>query len=384
MKWTCKLLVSVSLAVALTAPAVAADENAGRLQFNSIIDGLNKNSFERFNRATDDRALQTRIFGGRVIEPDVKQSVSKNFDSTIQAMFVSSFPESRKDILATVLDFQLQGGQGRAVVRYEASGYRYSYHVYELQLDSKERLSIVDWIDYYQGNRFSEEAGAALVMALPSRNATRSLLRGSNMDESQVFQASELLKAARDKNGERFLQIYDGLDAQLQEQAVVVRLNLQFAMQSRDKARIAAAEQRLFEIFPGDALHTLILLEYYLPTRQYEKAIDALERLQRELGVTDGATESLKAMAAMAQGDLARAQQFALRATEAEPTLELSWWSLLRARTRAGDFSGATEALARLEDDFGEQLGPGKLKKDPFLRVLAERPEYLEWRATRR
>ena len=383
MKWMYRWVQFALLSLALTTPAIAADEGAALAQFRLIIEDLNRNSFVAFNGAIDNRELQERIFANRVIETDVKQSVSRDFDSTIETMFASSFPESTKEILGTVVGFELQGSEGRAVVRYEGSGYRFSYHVYELQLDAKDRLTIVDWVDYFQGNRFSDEAGLALVTAMPSKPATQSLLQGSGPDERQVFQVSELLKAVRDKNVPRFFQIYDGLDEKMQKQPLIVRFNLQFSMQSGDKARLAAAEQRLFEAFPGDALHALKLIEYYLPTRQYERAIDVLVSLQRELGVVDGATESLKAMAALAHGDLERAQQFAEQATEAEPALELSWWSLLRARTRAEDFSGATEALSRLEDDFGQQLGPEKLKKDPFLRVLAEQQEYLDWRAER-
>ena len=71
------------------------------------------------------------------------------------------------------------------------------------------------------------------------------------------------------------------------------------------------------------------------------------------------------------------------QAVEAEPSLELAWWSLLRARTAAGDYAGAIEAMARLEDDFGESLSSQQLRKDPFLRVLSGKQEYLDWRASR-
>lgn len=106
-------------------------------------------------------------------------------------------------------------------------------------------------------------------------------------------------------------------------------------------------------------------------------------RLQDEIGIKDGATESLKASAALAMGNIADAEEYALQATLNEPSLELSWWSLLRARTRAEDYGAATEALAHLEDDFGHNLDPQKLKKDPFLKVLADKQEYLDWRASR-
>jgi hypothetical protein len=376
-----KLAALAAFTIALISPLVVADDAAMRSQFDSILQGLNENSFDGFNRATDDADLQSRIYANRLIEPEVRRSFSEGFDANVAAMFTSSFPESRQEILATLVDFQWQGNDGRAVVRYESSGYRYSYHVYELRRAANGRLLIVDWIDFFQGNRFSDEAGTALIMAMPSNAATRNLLKSSNPDESAIFQVRELLKAARDRNAQRFFEIFDDIDEQTRNHPVLVRLNLQFAMQARDRARIEAAEQRLTRVFPDDALHTLKLIEYYLPTRQYNKAIDALVRMQQELGIVDGATESLKAMAALAEGDIERALEFALRATDAEPGLELSWWSLLRVRTRAEDFSGATEALARLERDFGQRLGAEKLKKDPYLKVLAEQKEYLDWRA---
>ena len=61
--------------------------------------------------------------------------------------------------------------------------------------------------------------------------------------------------------------------------------------------------------------------------------------------------------------------------------------SIARARDLAASSrliaAGATEAMARLEDDFGESLAPGQLQKDPYLRVLADKQEYLDWRASR-
>ena len=208
----------------------AADDTGPRAQFDAIMRGLDDNSFDRFNRAIDEDALTQRIMGTRLIDTNVKKSFAQDFDASMNGMFAASFPESKSDILATVVDFQMQGNQGRAVVRFSASGYRYSYHVYELVLDPKGRLSIVDWIDYYQGSRFSELAGAALVMAMPSKPATRNLLQKSDLPDREAFQISELFKSYRDNNGPRFFQIYDELDPELQREKVIARLHLQTAM----------------------------------------------------------------------------------------------------------------------------------------------------------
>ncbi len=365
------------------AGTVAADAEAARTQFERIMQGLDDNSFERFNSAMNEAVLTARIFGNRMVTTDVKRAFTQDFNGSVERMFAASFPESKSDILATIVDFKMRGNEGRAVVRYEASGYRYSYHVYELELDSKGRIAIVDWIDYYQGDRFSAMAGLALVMSMPSKPATRNLLESKTVTDRDVFQVGELLKAARDQNLERFFQIYDGLDQSLHREKVITRLNLQMALRARVKSRIDSALQGLQREFPDNALQSLRLVEFYIPARRYQDAIDALLLLEEDLGVTDGAIGSLKAMAALADGNMADAEFFAGQATEAEPALEVAWWSLLRARTAAEDYAGATAALTRLEDDFGLTLDEQMLAKDRFLKVLVDKPEFLEWRSTR-
>ena len=388
MKWIQYLAAAVVFTgllapVAENAHAADADADALRVQFESIIQGLNDNSFDRFNRAISKQDMTARIFGNRLIEADVTKAFASDFTASVQSMFSSSFPKSKKEILGTLIDFQFQGDEGRAVVRYAASGYRYAYHVYELGLDAKGRMLILDWLDYYQGSRFSDEAGQALIMAMPSKPSTRNVLENKTLGEGEIFQVGELFKAVRDNEAERFFQIFDGLDPVLLEEPVILRLNLHLSLAFPESARAANAVRMLVDAFPDDPLYSLRLIDYYIPARQYQEAIDALERLQAGIGIKDGATESVKSSAALAMGNTTDSEKYALQATIAEPSLELGWWSLLRARTRAEDYSGATEALARLEDDFGHTLDPKNLKRDRFLKVLADTPEYLNWRASR-
>ncbi len=203
------------------------------------------------------------------------------------------------------------------------------------------------------------------------------------VDDGQVFQAAELFKAVRDNKAERFFQIHDDLDEKLLNEPVIVRLEWQMALGVGDTPRIEAAAERLVRAYPDDPLQSTRLIEFYISSKRFERVIAEIDKLQRGLGLKDGATQSLKTSAAVALGNLEDAEAYALEATAAEPALELSWWSLLRARAAAGDYEGATEAMARLEDDFDERLDPQRLAKDPYLRVLADKQEYLDWRASR-
>lgn len=386
MKWFQQLALAAAFFVILSCASAFADAETDRLraEFQGIVQGLNDDSFDKFRRAIVQKDMLARIFADRLIDTEVKKSITKTFATSIQQMFISSFPKSKKEILGTLIDFEFQGGEGRAIVRYAASGYRYSYHVYELGLGPKGRLAIRDWIDYYEGGRFSDNVGEALVMAMPSKPASRNMLTTKGLSDGDVFQVAELFKAVRDNKPDRFFQIHDELKEALRKERVIVLAGLRLASIAGDKARTRNAISVLSETYPDDPLYSLKLVEYYIPSRQYQEAIDALAVLQGGLGIKDGATESLKASAALAMGNTADAEQYALQATVVEPSLELSWWSLLRARTRAENYGGATEALARLEDDFGHALDPAELRRDRFLKVLADKQEYLDWRAARK
>lgn len=386
MRWIRRLPAAVLYGFLLV-PVVAAGQTGSeelRAQFDSIISALNDNSFEQFNRAISRKDMTARIYGASLIEPDVKTAFSREFATTIQGMFTSSFPKSKKEILGTVIGFEFKGNEGRAVVRYASSGYRYSYHVYELAADSKGRLKIEDWIDYYQGSRFSVQAAESLVTLMPSKNATRNLLKKGAYNDAQIFQVGELFKAVRDNQPERFFEIFDELDSALLKEPVLLRLNLQLAMAFPQSPRAGNAVRLIVESYPNEALFSLQRSNHYIQTGQFAEAISALTTLQAALAVQDGAIDSLKSAAALALDNAADAEKYALQATVAEPSLEVGWWSLLRARTRAGDYGGATEALARLEDDFGHSMDPATLRRDRFLRVLAGKPEYRDWRASRK
>ncbi len=382
-----RLLALAMIALVLSmAPQISAaqlNEDIARTNFQAVIDDLNNNSFKSFRAAIDKNALLGRVVGAYMIEPEVRDQLSGLFDEWLQELFIGSLPPSKGEIVGTVVAYEGYGDSARALVRYESSGYRFAYHVYELTVASNGRIGIVDWTDYYHGGLFSEVAAESFVRTLPSLQATRQLLENKNVDEGRLFQVSELLKAVRDNAHPRFFSIYDAMDEELRNERVVVRLNLQMTSAWNDRARRGRAVESVAANFPDDPLFSQPLIEFFIPTSQFERTITELGTLQKGLGVVDGATESLKATAAMALGDTERAEEYALSATQAEPDLELTWWSLLRVRTAAGDYAGATEAMTQLEDRFGYLLIPQKLRRDRFLKALIGQQEYKDWRAAR-
>ena len=380
--------VVVTLMTLPLGTAHSADDEI-REEFEAVIEGLNNNTFSEFQDAINEKALVNRILGTRVIDPDVAESFAAAFSGSLEQMFVESFPRPRTreerggEIIGTIISFQFQDGQGRAIVRYEGKGYRFSYHSYDLASTRSGKLVIVDWFDYYNASWFSEDAGSALVRAMPGKVAVRGIMQAPNPSEGQLFQVGELLKAVRDNNAQRYFQIYDGLEEALRKEPYVVILHFHYCRALGDQARVNLAVQELVAAFPGEALYSLSLAEFYIDRRLFEEAITELDRFEGALGMKDGVSEAFKATSAMALGDFERAQAFALSATQVEPGLELSWWTLLRATTAAENYAGATAAMTQLEDRFDYLLIPQKLRRDQFLKILINQQEYKDWRAAR-
>ena len=384
-------LAAAAMLVVLLPPAVSAQSGDGgmREQFQAVIDGLNENSFRRFNEAIDDDAFIGRVLGTRVIDDDARRAFAQSFPTTLESMFQATFPtprteeEAAGEIIGTLLSFAEDGGEARALVRYEGEGFRCTWHAYDLERGRGGRVRIVDWFDYYQAGWFSEIAGDSLVRTMPAPASVASVLEMPRPSEGQLFQVGELFKAVRDGNPQRYIQIHDGLEEALREEPFVVQLNFQYWRLLRDPGRLRAAAEQLRNTFPNEARHSLSLAEFYVQSRRFDDAIVEFERLEEALGVEDGVIRSLQATAAMALGEFARAQEFALGATQAEPGLELAWWTLLRTRTAAGEYAAATEALTVLEDRFGHLLIPQQLRRDPYLKALIDEQAYKDWRALR-
>ena len=390
MKRIMSLIVAVVVIALLPQPGSAQSADQGlRGQFQAVIDGLNDNSFRRFHEAIDDEAFVGRVLGTRVIDEEARRAFAQSFPQTLESMYQAAFPSPRTEeeaagaIIGTLVSFVEEGGQARAIVRFEGEGFRYSWHTYDLVRGRGGRVQIVDWFDYYQAAWFSQLAGDSLVRSLPGPASVASVLEMPRPTEGQLFQVGELFKAARDGNPRRFVQIHDGLEESLRQEPFIVKLNFQYWRMLRDPGRLRAAAEALAGTFPGDGQQALSLAEFYVQARRFDDAIVQFELLEDALGVEDGVIESLKATAAMGLGEFDRAQAFAVAATQAEPELELAWWTLLRTRTAAENYGGATEVLTELEDRFGHLLIPQTLRRDRFLKVLIDQQEYKDWRAAR-
>ena len=350
-----------------------------RAGFQEIVADLNNNSLERFAHAIDRDDMLERIFGLRLIDQKVKQSFRERFDDNLVDILSSAFADSRGNIRAAWLGFGSKGDRGKAIVRYDLPDFQFNYHEYELRLDGKGRVVIVDWVDYMDGETFSDAVGVQLVAVNPGKPAVRKLLDFQGPTEQQTFQMTELLKASRDMQVDRYFDILGNLDETLRSQRVVVLTSVHLTKATRNRRKLRTALIDVDKYFPEEPLYSLMLLDYYFPSRKYDQAMQALLRLQSRLGVPDAAMAARLSAASLVMGDAEDALGHADEAVRMEPGLELGWWSALRARTALSQYAGAVEALDELEKTFGYTLGPEAFENDPSMADLLLSSEYEKW-----
>ncbi|MEM1174093.1 MAG: hypothetical protein AAGI27_04735 [Pseudomonadota bacterium] len=379
-----------------SAPTPAQDYDADQLAeierrkqfqagFEAIVDDLNRQSVVGFQRAIDPEDFLNRIFGLRLIDRRIQQSVSRDFEVSVLPQIVEgAFAGFRDDdIKVKLLDFRSSGADGRAVVRLDLPSFQFNYWVFQLRYDdARERVVIVDWIDYLYSQQFTESYGEGMVGAMPSKAAVRKLVE-QRLTDSEIFQLSELLKAARDRKPDRFVQIWESMGDRVKRERVVVRLHAQLMRLVRKRRNLRVALVEISKYFPNDPMFSLPLLDFYFPSRQYGKATEALLRLESQLGVQDSAMKARLSAAALAAGDVEGASAYAEEALNMQPDLELGWWSRLRADATSGNTTGAIEALTKLEDDFGHTLNREAFGRDRLLNTLAATPEFQAWSGER-
>lgn len=392
------LLVTASPALADEAedPAQveARKQEAFRTGFASLVNDLNQQYYAGFVSSIDREDMLDRIYGLRLIDQRIKRQFEENLESSFGPMVESGAGIARAGIVPVfrqpeggarymILGMESRGDLGRAVVRIDLDDYQFNYQVFDLRLDSRERVVVVDWTDYLAGVTFSESIGRYLVLATPSKPALRKMLDIKNVSDRELYLFGELLKAARDGNLDKFNEVRDGMQPRIQRQRIVVESGVHAAKARKNRRAMVAAVGEMAEHYPEEPLYSLMLLDYLFPNRQYEEGIAALGRLAAALGVPDAAMDARMSAAYLASGNVGEAVVHAAAATEGEPGLELGWLSALNARNAAADFAGAVQALAELESRFGYDLGPEALGKSKNFSDLVASSDYQAWLAQR-
>jgi len=380
------LAATVVLLTIAARPLVAAGDDAEAFgQFQEIVRGIDERSFESMQKAIDKTDMRNRVLSARQIEADAAQVFDGNFWQFVEAEFTANLPPPGSKSRAKLVDFAFKDGKGKAAIRFTKPNFEYAFQVFDLQHDGRGRLRVIDWFDSGSGQMISAEIAEELMILMPTKAATRKTLSIENPTDLQLFQVTEIYKASRDRQPPRFFDIYDQFSDALKREPFIAKHAVFMAFLIKDSDRLARALEIFVDVYSDKPSFALSVSDFYVAIGAYEQSYELLKTFHQNFSVKEGALPAKLSALALAIGKPEDAERFAVEATEDEPSLELGWWSMLRARSSAEDYAGAIEALTQLEDNFGQRLDEAKLRRDKFrgFANLVVTEEYKTWRANR-
>lgn len=381
-----RLIILLSLLLAVVAAGQDESEEEAQVRerfragFQTIVDDLNSGSVARLAAAIDQPEFHRRVLDLRLIDQQIKKSYREKASRDFEKLIASYYRMAGQDIKVTLLGIESRGNQGRAVVRFDLPKFQFNYHEYELRLNDDGTVAVLDWLDFGWGESFTQGMGVSLVVALPKNQAIRKLVDFPLSRESEMFQLREACKALRDGKVDRYFEIHKSFDDRMKRQRFIVLSSVQLTKIARNKRKMRTALKAMAEAYPEDPMFSLMLLDYYFPSRRYDAALKSLLVLQQRLGFEDAAMDARLSAAALVMGNIQDASAYAETAIARQPSLELGWWSVLNARVSLSDYPGSVTALKKLENGFGYSLDPKALRKDKRYAALIASDEYQAWR----
>lgn len=386
MKIASKSIALIAPLLLATSLFAAEDDAKAPGQFQKVLEGINQHSFPMIQEALSQADLTNRILSYHALDAEVESTFKASFWQIIEEEVMSGLPPANSKIKGELIHFTFDEGQGFAAVRFAMPGYRYSFHVFELRHDRRGRLQLVDWFESSKGQKFTAYAGDQLLGIKPTKVTSRKMLTVNSPTDTELFQVTELRKAIRDEQAPRFFEIYDQFDERIKREPFIAKKAAMLAYAMRNNERFLSALEIFAEAHAEDADLALLRSDFFLVAEDVEKSHAELKRFQQHFSVKEGALPAKISAMALALGNAEEAEKYAVQATANEPTLELGYWSLLRALTAAENYAGAVEVLTKLEDSFGQHLDEAKLRRDKYRAfvALAESQAFKDWRAGRK
>lgn len=352
-------------------------------EFDSIIGQLNEGSSQAFADSIDADALLSRVFDGLEVQPRLKASFSNTIKRSLQQLGENIRKSMPEGAYAKVLKVRQAGDKATALVRYDHGHTRFGYHEYDLEIDDAANISIVDWLIYLDGERYSEALRRSVVTFQPTAQAVRGLVPDHGGSEEEFARLAEVMKAYRDKDYQKFYNEKATLSRSLRRTKFMHLLTCQVSRMTRDQNLYIEAYRALSNNFADDPSVVLPLMDYYFWKGDYDEVAASLRLLQQSFGVRDAALLTLMSRTALGLGNADEATILADEAISIEPGLEMAYWAAINAHVMLRHYSFAVMTAKSLEEQFGKSLGRDQFEENAMYAQFVKSSQYVDWQAAK-
>jgi hypothetical protein len=271
-------------------------------------------------------------------------------------------------------------GASRVLVRIDLGDRGINYIDFFVHERPDGSWGIFDWLDYVQGQTYTESLRMAMALVVKEKPSLVSRLLGlSNVDERSAKQIAEMGKLGQQGDWAGWLEVYRTLPANLRNSRVLLTIRIAAASGLGNQDEYLSAMSDLHANQGDDPTLSLALVDYYLLTGDFAKAYQAVDRLDKYTG-GDAALTNLRSGIALHEGDNPASIRYARQAISLDAGYEDPYWNIMVAGSRAGDYKAAMEGVRGLETRFGYEFSEVELMENEDLSGLVASKE---WRSGR-
>ena len=365
----------------VSAPAISEEEC--RRFAGSVIKAVDDADQAALNRLIDEKAILETMAAGLNIREQVRADLYAGIEKSLAeagGILVQVVQDSKKGGSFTLL--RIRHAHGRQVLLFRlihsdsSSGLNYLELVPRRERDGQIR--VVDIYTFLAGEFVSASMRRAILplVAEQSRSALSKLVLGEQdyvLDVRRIQEGNRLLKQGKPAEA---LEIYKSLRPGTRKQKNILLCQMRAAQEANDDREYAAVIDEIQRTFPGDPCVDFISIDGLLMRKEYNKAMEAVDRVDRSLG-GDPYLNTLRAGICESRGDREGARRFIRRAIAEEPTLLDAHWSLVGLALEDKDHKGTLDALEEIHRRFALEFGD--LTRLPEYADFVKSPQYREW-----
>ena len=250
-----------------------------------------------------------------------------------------------------------------------------NYHDFVLEAKPVRGIVAVDLYVYITGELFSETLHQLFApLTKDALKDAKAKPATGEFDYDKLKNFSELAKTDRFDD---LKKLYQSLPESMQKQKSLLILWMAAAAR-HNEAQYGAAIETYETAYPNDPSLNLILIDGYFLRGKFDMALQATERLDRQIG-GDPYLNVMRANIHTKMKDYAKARQAAEKGIQEEPDLVDAHWALISTALTEKDAKGVLEQLKRIDQKF--ELSFGDMTQEADYADFVKTPQHAEWKA---
>lgn len=337
-----------------------------------------------FDQAIDANTIIANALNDLVADASWKEGLRRELNKVIKTQLgsklISQMPEGA---YAKLLRTRADGEKVLALIRLDYGDSGTGYMDMHLLRGKDGKVRIIDWYDYSTGQLYTQSLRQLIGIMSPTPTLVGKLFDVVSNRKENINAVVELISLYRKQQYAEVVGRFLAMDESMRKNRMLSVVAVQAGSLSNDDGLYHKALANLERHFSADPSMAFMLIDYYYLEQQYDKAIAALERVQKSFGVEDAAILSLKANTQLSDSKYDKAVEQASRAIAIEPEYESSYWSLINALVLAQKYDKAIPVAVDLEQNFGYDMGPESLGASEVFAPFVASAEYKAWRNTK-